>query len=115
MRLTDASGQEIAKGTLLLGDYANEMTVKLWPEVNQAGEFILEVPARAMILGDMKFAVFSAPLEIHYTMTPTGIAVTAIDSDGSHTIYDLNGLPADSNRLTPGAIYIIDGKKIIVR
>lgn len=115
VRLTDASGQEIAKGTLLLGDYANEMTVKLWPEVNQAGEFILEVPARAMILGDMKFAVFSAPLEIHYTMTPTGIAVTAIDSDGSHTIYDLNGIPADSNRLTPGAIYIIDGKKIIVR
>ena len=115
IKLTDAQGQEVATGSLSLGEYANEMDIRLRPEINQAGEFTLTIPARAMILGDMKDAVFSSSLEIKYTITPTGITLIEVDGATTGTIYDLRGIPADKSNLVPGNVYIVNGKKVLVK
>lgn len=96
---------------------ANELILKLKEPVTQDGHYRVIIPKRAAILGDMKEAVFSAPLTLEYTVKTAGIESVAVDAEnGSGAVYNMQGIRvADSLENLPAGLYIQDGHKILVK
>lgn len=115
----DSEYNVVAQGSTAQGYQdmaANEMKITFTPEVTVPGEYKVVIPARAFVLGDMRDAVFSAPLELAYTIKASGIGT--IEADGSDAeFYNLQGIRITNPE--PGNVYIMvrDGKstKVLVK
>lgn len=118
VRLTNEAGEEVTAVTMILGDYSNEMNFVFRNEVNTTGTYVLEIPARAMVLGDMKDSVFSKAVRLTYRLTQTGLEFVGADGgEASAPVYNLQGIKVSehSTENLPAGIYLSNGKKIVVK
>lgn len=120
IKVLDDNGTAVASGSFVYSSdtEANQMIVEFKPTVVTDGHYTVVIPKRALIFGDMKDGVFSAPLELEYTVESAGVDNVAADGadavpDG---VYNLQGVRvADRPESLPAGLYIYGGKKILVK
>ncbi|MDE6283110.1 MAG: hypothetical protein K2L97_03870 [Muribaculaceae bacterium] len=111
-------GETVTTGKFSYGNTAaNQMLIKFNEAVTENGHYTVVIPKRALILGDMKFAVFSAPLHLEYTVQTSGVESIAVDGELTlDGVYNLQGIRvADTPEALPAGLYIYGGKKILVK
>ena len=99
----------------------NTVTINVASITCKSGEFEFAVPAGAfIIMADGKQYV-NGELYTTYVNTTTGIANVVAAEDGKYVVYNVNGVlvlstenAADLN-LLEGGLYIVNGKKVLVR
>ncbi len=81
------------------------------PAPTEDGVYMLSVSAGAFTNGTS----FNAPIDETYTVSfDSGVA--AIERDGAVKVYNLQGQPVSADlRALPAGLYIIDGKKVMVK
>lgn len=117
--VTNEQGAQVAAGDFSYGDTTgNQIVLKFSPTVSEAGKYTVVIPKRALILGDMKYAVFSSTAKLEYTVDPAAsIASVGADAETSDApIYNLQGIFAGNNpEALPAGLYIRAGRKIQVK
>lgn len=113
IKVVDENGDQVAKGTLILGDAADEMVVSFYPTVTERGTYTVVIPARAMTLGDMKDAKFSAPIELTYQVSGAdGIGSISVDINEDTELYNLQGIRVTNP--VAGQVYLVrNGNKFV--
>lgn len=113
IKVVDENGDQVAKGTLILGDAADEMVVSFYQTVTERGTYTVVIPARAMTLGDMKDAKFSAPIELTYQVSGAdGIGSISVDINEDTEIYNLQGIRVTNP--VAGQVYLVrNGNKFV--
>ena len=79
------------------------------PAIEEAGTYTLNIPAGSLKTDDGKECE-AATFEFT-VVVPTGI--DGIEAEGEQTIYDLTGRKIET--ITKGGIYIVNGKKVLVK
>ena len=126
--LQDQEGQVVAKGTVTV-DYdawSSDAFVTLDKEITAAGSYTLVVPEATVYnsgynadqedKGVANFgAIYNPELNFTFTIAPTGIEGVAAEPD-SVKVYNLQGvLVAKSLKNLPKGVYVVNGKKMIVK
>ena len=73
--------------------------------------------------GEEEFEITKFPAEVFsgdadfsgYDDEGTGIILHTIDADGTHRYFDMQGRPLDGKKPTKRGLYIINGKKVVVK
>lgn len=118
--VTNAAGEVVTRGECYIydGDDANVLHLVFYDEVTEEGTYTVTIPAGRMLLDGTAAPAYS----LTYTVgDPTGIGSVITDENGRYNVYSISGVQvksADSKSalktLKPG-LYIINGKKIVVR
>lgn len=113
-------GQTVTTGSFTYGNAeANQMIIKFKETVTEEGHYTVVIPKRAIILGDMKYAVFSSPLHLEYTIKKSGVESVSTDNlthPAADGVWNLQGVRvADTPDQLPAGIYIHAGRKILVK
>ncbi len=126
-KVLDAEGNvvaEVASYESVIGDgeeNASAMLLTLDKEITAAGNYTISFPAVYFYLGSEFDQYNSKATVVNVTVAPTvGIAGVVADAD-SFTVYSINGVlvlkTADKTELQnlPAGIYIVNGKKYLVK
>jgi hypothetical protein len=123
----DASGIKVVNDleeTVTTGSMAynndlegNQIQITFAEPVLESGHYTVVIPARALILGDMRDAVYSAPLTLEYTISTSGIdAVMQSSTRQLDGVYNLQGIRvADTPEALPAGLYIYGGRKLLIK
>ncbi len=119
IRVVDTEGNTVATGDFAYGDKeANQMLISFKPAIIDEGDYTVVIPKRAFILGDMKFAVFSSEVTLHYHVSGNA-GVESIIADGEeYPVYNVAGIKVGTSTSIedlPAGIYICNGQKLIIR
>ncbi|MDE6447522.1 MAG: hypothetical protein K2L35_04315 [Muribaculaceae bacterium] len=114
----DAKATLAGMGTVVYGETVSftktedgSYTATFDPAPVEDGEYVLIVKSGMFTDGTL----FSAPIELNYTISYTDGVATVI-STGEQKIYDLNGNVMDcAVEALPAGIYVINGRKVIVK
>lgn len=100
----------------------SEITLVLDTELYQNTTYTLIIPEGYFVIGEETSVKTSLEVEYEFTITNGVDAVEGIESDdNTFTVYDvagvklLDGADADAVRALPAGLYIINGKKHIIR
>ena len=126
--LKDKDGNVVAKGTISVDfdAWSSDAVITLDKEITTAGKYTLAVPEATVFnssyngdeadKGVEKFgAIYNPELSFTYNVVPTGIEGIFAE-DAEVKVYNLKGiLVAKSLKNLPKGIYIVNGKKVIVK
>ena len=105
---TNEAGEEFDMKIEWLYDYET-ILIMFNPAIEAAGTYTLNIPAGSLKTDDGKECE-AATFEFTIVV-PTGI--DGIEAEGEQTIYDLTGRKIET--ITKGGIYIVNGKKVLVK
>lgn len=111
----NCEGEATFAGEPVQGQIVNNALV-FTVEALEDGSYSLIVPAEYVIGTDSDgIEYYSASINVVYVVDEsTGVSVIGASLDGNDAIYNLNGVKVDANKLSKG-IYIVNGKKVVVR
>ncbi|MDE5871711.1 MAG: hypothetical protein K2H22_07205, partial [Muribaculaceae bacterium] len=101
--------------------------VELFDPVTEAGEYEVVIPARAICDGDFfssdgKSGICNPEIKLVYTVDPTGgSAVESVAVVSEANVYDVHGrivlrnASSDAIKSLPAGIYVVGGRKVIVK
>jgi hypothetical protein len=89
----------------------NVLTLSLSDAITTAGTYKLKLPAE-YFAGIESGAKMESDAVIYFTVNDTN-GIEGVDAEGEQTIYDLTGRKIET--ITKGGIYIINGKKVVVK
>ncbi len=124
IQLFDKDGNEVTyagNADIIVGEDWNQMEFDLKDEVTADGTYTLSIPAGRFLLGDMGDRESEA-MTFEYTITgASGIGTLFSDDTARYNVYNVSGVlvmsttkKSELNKLGKG-LYIINGKKIIVK
>lgn len=96
------------------------VTLTLDKEVKESGTYYLNIPAAFFILGEQSSTDYSTALTAYYTVTnnggDTGIASVSGAGGTGDAVYTLSGTrTAIPLRQLPAGVYVVNGKKVMVK
>ena len=103
-----------------LGEKVTEITLVLDKELSDNGTYLLSIPEAYFAIGEEFGAKTSYAVAYEFEITE-GSAVESIAGETSFTVYNvagiliLDGADADAVRALPAGLYIINGKKYVIR
>ena len=103
-----------------LGEKVTEITLVLDKELSDNGTYLLSIPEAYFAIGEEFGAKTSYAVAYEFEITE-GSAVESIAGETSFTVYNvagiliLDGADADAVRAIPAGLYIINGKKYVIR
>lgn len=126
--LKDANGKVVAKATIAVDfdAFSSDAVITLDKEINAEGKYTLVVPEATIYNSAYNGeeadkgvassgAIYNPELNLHYTVVLTGIE-SALAEDAEVEVYDLKGIKVDkSMKNLPKGIYIVNGKKVVVK
>lgn len=104
----NADGTIVAKGELSQDSEGapNEILITFSQAITERGTYTVNIPKRAMTLGDMSHAKFSAPIELTYQVSGAdGISDISVDINGDAELYNLQGIRV--NNPAAGQVYLL--------
>ena len=110
-----ATGEASAGGT---GIAANEGRITLTPAITTLGTYTLHIPARVFVLegGSLYDGEFNTAQTITYNVDPlTGINAIDADVNSEKAVYRVDGTRVPAGTTLPAGLYIIDGRKVVVK
>ena len=105
---TNEAGEEFEMDIQWMYNF-EEIFISFNPAIEAAGTYTLNIPAGSLKTDDGKECE-AATFEFT-VVVPTGI--DGIEAEGEQTIYDLTGRKIET--ITKGGIYIVNGKKVLVK
>lgn len=114
--LTDAEGNEIAidySYDFSWDDGSSRLIITLNEELTTAGTYTLTWPVGSLMVNDTDYY---SVLTLTYTISSTnGINGIAPNADGTYEIYNINGVKASGVNTLSNGLYIINGKKVVIK
>lgn len=102
----EGSSEIVATGAMSLEGAGNEMTITFSEPIVDRGTYTVNIPKRAMTLGDMSQAKFSEPVELTYQVSGAdGIGSVIVDINSDTELYNLQGIRV-SNPVA-GQVYLV--------
>ena len=126
--LKNVAGEVVAKGTASFDDvmYNGELTIELDKTITEAGKYTLVVPEGlaynsmynqyGIDNGIEDGAIYNPEIVLNYTVViSTGVESVEV-ANGEVEVYNLNGvLVAKSLSNLPKGVYVVNGKKVVVK
>jgi hypothetical protein len=91
--------------------YGDELILNLGSAITEVGTYKLILPAE-FFAGTESGAKMESDAVIYFTVNDT-TGIEGVDAEGEQTIYDLTGRRIET--ITKGGIYIVNGKKVLVK
>ena len=123
----DASNNSVVSGTGTYDwDDVNLIVVTLSKPVTEAGKYEVVIPARAIgndefMTSDGKAGLCNPEIRLSYTVDPNANGVDAISNASLSNVYDMQGrvvltdASSDAIKTLEKGIYIVGGKKVVVK